>query len=154
MDDEEIGLVQNLRNLDNSQPHRIRLKPKITMEASKHIAHLSSQYLCGTAKPDSQHIICEEQVQNNRGYWKTVKLEALIDCGATHAQRADITCIYYTARRRRKVIMEARDLLQLNLGIQYFDYLKPITERDCLVVNMQAYDLVLSLPWFQRDPEN
>ena len=38
--------------------------------------------------------------------------------------------------------MEARDSLQLDLGIQYFDYLKPVTERDCLVVDMQAYDLV------------
>ena len=47
-----------------------------------------------------------------------------------------------------KVIMEARESRKLTLKVQYLDYLPRITESDCLIVPMQAYDLVLGIPWF------
>ena len=52
------------------------------------------------------------------------------------------------------IIMEARDSRKTDIDVEYFSYLKDVTERECLVVPMQAYDLVLGLPWFRkRDPE-
>src|SRR5262245_55872360 len=61
--------------------HHMRLKPRVTMEALACFAALSSQYLCGTNKLDSQHVICNVNVRSRHGYWKTVR--ALIDCRAT-----------------------------------------------------------------------
>jgi len=46
--------------------------------------------------------------------------------------------------------MEARDSRKIDINIRYISYLKDVTERDCLVVPMQAYDLVLGLPWFRK----
>ena len=38
----------------------------------------------------------------------------------------------------------------MDINVKYFSYLKDVTERECLVVPMQAYDLVLSLLWFRK----
>jgi hypothetical protein len=95
---------------------------------------------------------------------KTVR--ALINCRATlifaspqmveRLGLEDLAAPAYTTTRGidGKVIMEARESRKLTLKVQYFDYLAGITESDCLIVPMQAYDLVLGIPWFKsRNPE-
>ena len=150
--------------LDKYTPHRTRLKPRIALEASSSTANLSSQYLCGTAKPDSEHVVCNVRLKDARGHLKTVRV--LIDCGATSifispllVERLgleNLTVPAYTTTEGidGKIIMDARESRKLTLNIQYFDYLAGITENNCLIVPMQAYDLVLGIPWFKaRDPE-
>lgn len=148
---------------DKSSPHQMRLKPRIALEASLATASLS-QYLCGTAHPDSEHVVCDVKIRDARGQLKTAR--ALIDCGATSIfvspqllerlglERLTVPAYTTTQSIDGKVIMNARESRKIGLNIQYFDYLAGITENDCLVVPMQAYDLVLGIPWFKaRDPE-
>jgi len=65
----ELGM-ENLGNralfatLDEIQPHRIALKSKVILEGR---AVMSSQYLCGTERPDLVYIIHEVLVQNIHG---------------------------------------------------------------------------------------
>jgi len=73
--------MQLSEDIDKFTPHRTRLKPRIALEASSSTANLSSQYLCRTAKPDSEHVVCNIRLKDARGHLKTVR--ALIDCGAT-----------------------------------------------------------------------
>jgi len=44
-----------LANIDSIQPHQITLTPRVLLEIPK--AQMSSQYLCGTSRPDMSHII-------------------------------------------------------------------------------------------------
>jgi hypothetical protein len=61
--------------------HRIALKSRVRLEAPRSQALLSSQYLCGSSRPDTSHVIHEISIQDVQGNWTRVK--ALIDCGAT-----------------------------------------------------------------------
>jgi len=144
--------------------HRMRLKPRIALEVSSSNADLSSQYLCGTAKPDSQHVVCEILVMDARGRWKTVR--ALIDCGATSVfvsprlvERLGIEdqmkpAFTTTRGIDGKILVDARDSQKVDLNVQYLSYLAPTMEKDCLIVPMQAYDVVLGIPWFKaRNPD-
>jgi hypothetical protein len=123
---------------------------------------MSSQYLCGTEKPDSVHIVHKVLVRNIHGNMQQVK--ALLDCGATS--------IFISPRLLRKlklphepaftstqglngqVMMSAKESRKASLLIQDFEHFKPVDELEDLVVPMKAYDLVLGLPWFKaRNPE-
>ena len=60
VDDNEIKLQKAFREMQLEEPaiplHMVRLKPRIALEASSTIAHLSSQYLCRNVDPDTQHV--------------------------------------------------------------------------------------------------
>jgi len=97
-----------------------------------------------------------------QGRWKT--MHALVDCSATsifvspqlvERLRVSTSPVHVaTYGLDGKVLMHARDSLKTAISVQYFDYLAPIEESNVLVVPMQAYDLVLGLPWFRtRNPE-
>jgi hypothetical protein len=68
-----------MATMDSIQPHRIALKSRVLMESPK--AHMSSQYLCGTSRPDTSHIIHEVFIRDGNGEMQRVR--ALIDYGAT-----------------------------------------------------------------------
>ena len=164
MENMHVSGALELDDLEMLSPHRMRLKPRIALEVSSFNADLSSQYLCGTDKPDSQHVVCYIRIKDSKGRTKVIR--ALIDCGATSifitpslVKRLGLEGSLqpaYTATRGidGKVLREARDSCKLSINVQYFDHLAEVTENDCLVVPMQAYDIVLGLPWFRtRNPE-
>ena len=84
MDEWELGLLSLgtralMATLDEIQPHRISLRPRVVLESPK--ALISSHYFCGTAGPDSSHIIHEVQICDQHG--ELQRIRALIDCGTT-----------------------------------------------------------------------
>jgi len=160
----ELGL-ENLGNraifatLDKIQPHRIALKSRVILEGQ---ALMSSQYVCGTDRPDSAHIVHEVLVWNIHGNMQRVK--ALIDCGATSIftspsllkklQLPHEPAFTSTQGFNGQVIMSAKESRKASLLVQYFEHLKLVDESEVWVVPMKAYDLVLGLPWFKaRNPE-
>jgi len=127
----------------------------VLMESPK--AHMSSQYLCRTSRPDMSHIIHKVSIRDGCGEMQRVR--ALIDCGATS--------IFTTPRLRKRLGLAVEPAYVMTLGLNgqvmahasesrkttftvpYMEHLSPVQESEVLVVPMQAYDLVLGLPWFQ-----
>jgi hypothetical protein len=142
--------------------HRIALKSRVRLEAPRSQALFSSQYLCGSSRPDTCHVIHEISIKDVQGNWTRVK--ALIDCGATsifasprlieilglQTQQAHTT----TYGLDGKVMSHAKDSRKTRLSVSYFEHEQPVDESEVLIVPMTAYDLVLGLPWFKaRNPE-
>jgi len=149
-----------MATLEEIQPHRISLRPRVVLESPK--ALMSSQSLCGTARPDSSHIVHEVQIRDQHG--ELQRIRALINCSATSIiisphllnrlglqhEAAHIT----THDLDGQVIAHARESCKTAMTVQYMDHLAPVHEPEVLVVPMRAYDLVLGLPWFKtRKPE-
>jgi hypothetical protein len=145
--------------LDEIQPHRIALKSRVILEGQ---ALMSSQYLCGTERPDSVQIIHEVLVQKIHGNMQQVK--ALIDCGSTSIfispsllRKLELPhepAFTSTQGLNGQVMMSARESRKASLLVQYFEHLEPVDELEVLVVPMTAYNLVLGLPWIKvRNPE-
>jgi hypothetical protein len=156
---ETLGMQSQIATLDEIKPHRISLQPREVLESPR--AHMSSQYLCSTTHPDSTHIIHEVQVRDHKGEMQRVR--ALINCSATS--------IFMSPRLRKKLgladeavgittigldgrVMEsAKNSQKVTMTVQYLEHLAPVDEQEVLVVPIQAYDLVLGLPWFtSRNP--
>jgi hypothetical protein len=118
---------------------------------------MSSQYLFGTDRPDSAHIIHEVLVQNIHGNMQRVK--ALIDCGAMSIfispsllRKLELPhepAFTSTQGLNGQVMMSARESRKASLLVQYFEHLKPVDESEVSVVPMMAYDLVLGLTWYK-----
>jgi len=97
---------------------------------------MSSQYLCGTERPDSAHIVHEVLVQNIHGNMQRVK--ALIDCGATsifispsllrkHELPHELA-FTSTQGFNGQVMMSAKESRKASLLVQYLEHLKPVDE--------------------------
>jgi hypothetical protein len=142
--------------------HRIALKSRVRLEAPRLQALFSSQYLCGSSRPDTSHVIHEISIQDVQGNW--IRVKALIDCGATsifasprliellglESQQAHTT----TYGLDGNIMSHAKDSRKTRLSVSYFEHEQPVDESDVLIVPMTAYDLVLGLPWFKtRNPE-
>jgi len=164
LDDPEL-VLENLGNralfatLDEIQPHRITLKSRVILEGR---ALMSSQYLWGTERPDSAHIIHEVLVWNMHGNGQRV--QELIDCGAMSIfilpsllRKLELPhepAFTSTQGPNGHVMMSAKESRKASLLPQYVEYLEPDDESEVLVVPMKAYDLVLGLAWFKaRNPE-
>jgi len=144
-----------MATLEEVQPHRISLRPRVVLESLK--AQMSCQYLCGTARPDSSHIVHEVQIRDQHGGLQ--QIQALIDCGATSIiispqllnrlglphEAAHIT----THGLDGQVIAHARESRKTAMTVQYMDHLAPVHKPEVLVIPMRANDLVLGLPWFK-----
>ena len=141
-----------------SSPHNIALKLRITLEAPRAFLSSPNQYLCGTARPSTSHVVHDVQIANASGRMVTVM--ALIDCGATsifispklvRSLGLETSPTFITTLGLGGAILaHARDSRRVRTTMRYFPHLAPVDELDVLVVNMKAYDLVLGLPWFQR----
>jgi len=149
-----------MATLDSIQPHRITLKSRVLLESPK--AHMASQYLCGTSRPDTSHIIHEVFIRAGNGEMQCVR--ALIDCSATSifmALRlrqqlglADEPAYVTTLGLNGQVMAHTSDSRKTAFTVQYMEHLSPVQESEVLVVPMRAYYLVLGLPWFQsRNPD-
>jgi len=91
--------------MDSIQPHRIALKSRVLMESPK--AHMSTQYLCGTSRPDTSHIIHEVFIRDGSGEMERVP--GLIDCGATS--------IFLTPRLRTRLGLADEPAYITTLGL-------------------------------------
>jgi hypothetical protein len=166
-DDKKLGLQRVaarslLASLDEVEMHRIALKSRVRLEAPRSQALFSSQYLCGSSRPDTSHVIHRISIQDVQGNWTRVK--AVIDCGATsifasprlieilglQTQQAHTT----TYGLDGKFMSHTKDSRKTRLSVSYFEHEQPVDESEVLIVPMIAYDLVLGLPWFKaRNPE-
>jgi len=118
---------------------------------------MSSQYPCGTERPDWAHIVREVLVRNIHRNMQLVK--ALIDRGAASIFITAIllmilelpheTAFTSTQGVNGQVMMSAKESRKASLLVQYVEHLKPVDESEVLVVSIKAYDLVLGLPWFK-----
>ena len=115
---------------------------------------MSNQYLCGTFRPGTSHIIHEVFIQDGNGEMQRV--QALIDCGATSIIMAQILPkrlglvdepAYVTTRGLNgQVMAHTSGSRETALTVQYMEHISPGPEWEVLVVPMRAYDLVLGLP--------
>jgi len=146
--------------MDSIQPRRIALKSRVLLESPT--AHMSSQYLCGTSRPDTSHIVHKVFIRDGNGEMQRVR--ALIDCGTTSifmAPRlrkrlgpADEPAYVTMLDLNGQVMAHASDSQKTAFTVQYMEHLSPVQEAEVLVVPMRAYDLVLGLPWFKsRNPD-
>jgi len=165
MDEWELGLQSLgtralMATLEEVQPHRISLRPRVVLESPK--ALMSSKYLYGTARLDSSHIVHEVQIRDQHG--ELQRIRALIDCGAASIfispQLLNRLGLPYEAAHITThgldghVIVHARESRKTAITVQYMDHLAPVHQPEVLVVPMRAYNLVLGLPWFKtRKPE-
>jgi len=148
-----------MATLDEIQPHRIALKSRVTLEKR---AQASSQYLCGTEKPDSAHVIHELRVRDEHGNMR--RLRALTDCGGTSIFMAPRLvrqlglkhepAFTSTQGLNGHVMVSAKESRKTSISVQYVEHLAPVDKPEVLIVPMKAYDLVLGLLWFMaRNPE-
>jgi hypothetical protein len=165
MDEWDPGLQSSgtrvlIATLQEIQPHRISLRPRVVFECAKCL--MSSQYLCCTESPDSSHIVHDLQKQNQHG--ELQRICALIDCGATSIcisphllnrlglphEAAHIT----THSLDSQVITHVRESCKTAMTVHYMNHSAPGNEPEVLVILMRVYNLVLGLPWFKpRTPE-
>ena len=157
---ERLAMPTLMATMDSVQPHWIALKSRVVLESPK--AHMSSQYLCSTTRPDMSHIIHEVFITDRSGEMQ--HLYALIDY--------TVTSIFMALRLRKRlglayeppyvttlglngqVMAHASDCPETVITVQYMEHLSPVQELEVLVVPMRAYHLVLGLPWFQsRNPD-
>jgi hypothetical protein len=94
-----------MATMDSIQPHRIALKSRVLLESPK--ALMSSQYLCGTSRPDTSHIV--HDVFTRDGCGETQRVRALIDCGATS--------IFMVARLRKRLGLADEPAYVTTLGL-------------------------------------
>jgi len=165
VDDAELG-IENLgawalmATLDEFKPHRVALKSRVIPESPR--AVMSREYLCGTTKPDTAHIVHEVKVRD--AYGKMQRVRALIDRGATSIFMAprlrrrlwirDEPALTATVGLDGRLMVEAKDSWKTTIVVRYLDQLAPVDEPEVLIVPTRAYDLVLGMPWFTaRNPE-
>jgi hypothetical protein len=62
---EKLGARPLMATLDEVKPHRVALKSRVILESPR--AVMSSQYLCGTTRLDTAHIVHEVEVRDTHG---------------------------------------------------------------------------------------
>ena len=149
-----------MATMDSIQPHQIALKARVLLESPK--APMSSQYLCGTSRLDTTHIIHEVWINDGNGEMQHVR--AFSDCCATSmlmAPRlrkglglADEPAYVTTVGLNGQVLAYASKRRKTAFTVQLMAHLSPVQESEVLVMPMRAYDGVLGLPWCQsRNPD-
>jgi hypothetical protein len=125
-------------------------------------ALMSSQYICGTSRLDTSHIVHDVLIRDGSGEMQ--RMRALIDCGATSlfmAPRlrkrlglADEPAYVTTLGLDGQIMAHASESRKTTFTVQYMEQLSPVQESEVLVMPMRAYDLIFGLPWFQsRNPD-
>jgi len=52
-------------NMDSIQVHRIALKSRVLLDSPN--AHMSSEYWCGTSRPDTSHLVHNAVIRDGSG---------------------------------------------------------------------------------------
>jgi len=144
-----------MATLEDIHPHWISLRPRVVLVGPKAI--MSSQYLCGTARPDSLHVVHEVQIRDQHGELQWI--QAPIDCNTT--------CIVMSPRLLKRlglphkaahitthghysqVIMHTRERGKTVMMVHYLDHLALVNVPEVLVVPMWVDNLVLGIPSFK-----
>jgi hypothetical protein len=123
-----------IATMDSIQPHRIALNSRVLLESPK--ALMSSQYICGTSRPDTSHIVEDVFIRDGSGAMQRVR--ALIDCGATSnfvAPRlrkrlglADTPAYVMTLGLNGHVIAHASESRKTTFTVKYMEHLSPVQE--------------------------
>jgi len=122
-----------MATMDSIQPHWIPFKSRVVLESPKD--YMSSQYLCGTSRPDMSHIIHEVFIRDGNAEMQWVR--ALIDCGttsifmaATLRKRLDLVhdpAHVTTVGLNGQVMAHASESRKTALTVQYMEHLSLIT---------------------------
>jgi hypothetical protein len=144
-----------MATMDSIQPHQITSKSRVVLGRPK--AHMSIQYLCGTCRPDTSHIIHDVFIRD--GNWEMQHVPALIDCGAISILMAlrlrkllglvDEPAFDMTLGLNGQVMPQTSNSRTMAFTVQYIVHISRVQASEVLVVPMQAYNLVLGLPWIQ-----
>jgi hypothetical protein len=112
----------------------------VLLESPK--ALMSSQYFCGTSRPDTSHIINVVFIRDGNAGMQHVR--ALIDCGVTsifmspRLQKrlglADEPAYITTIGLNGQVMAHASDCRRTAFTVQYMNHLSPVRESEMLVV--------------------
>jgi len=148
-----------MATLNSIEQHQITSKSRVVLESPE--ALMSSQYVCGTSRPDTAHIIHNLSIRVGSGEMQ--RMQALIDCGTMN--------ILMSPRLRKRLGLPDQPAYVTTLGlsghakahacesrktafmVQYMEHLSPVQESEVPVVPIWAHDLVLGLPQFQSsDP--
>ena len=141
---ETLGAPALMATLDEVKPHRVALKSRVILESPR--AVMSRQYLCGTTRPNTAHIVHEVDVRDAHGDMQ--RLRALIDCGATSIFMAprlqrrlgirDKPALTAMVSLDGRVMVETKDSWKATISVRYLDQLAPVDEPEVLIVPMPA----------------
>jgi hypothetical protein len=144
-----------MATMDCIQPYQITLKSWGLLESPK--VHMSSQYLCGTSRLDTSHIIYQGVITDESVEIQRVR--ALIDCSTTSIFIAprlqkwlcllDEPAFITTQGLNRHVMAHASQSGKMAFTVLYMEHLSPVEESAVQVVPLRANDLVMGLRWFQ-----
>jgi hypothetical protein len=152
---EALAIQTFMAMMHSTQPHWIALKWIVVLDSP--IAHMSSQYLYGTARPATAHTIHEVFIRGGNGELQPVC--TLIDCAATsifmalrlreRPSLADEAAYITTLGLRTEVTADASNSWTTMCTVQYMDHLSPVQDLVMLVVTMRAYNLDWGSPELQ-----
>jgi len=124
--------------MDSIQPHQIALKSRVLLESPK--ALMSSQYISGTSRPDTSHMMQEVFIRDGSGEMQCMR--ALIDGGVTSifmAPRlrkrlglADKPTYVTTLGLNGQVMAHASESQKMAFTVQYMEHLSPVQELEVL----------------------
>jgi len=130
--------------MDSIPPHWITLKSRVLFESPKSL--MSSQYLCGTSRPDTSYIIHEVFIRDGNVEMQLVP--ALINCGVTSILMSprlrkrlglvDKPAYVTTLGLNGQAMTHAGDCRKMAFGVQYIEKLSPVRESEVIVMPMQA----------------
>jgi hypothetical protein len=139
---ERLAMQTLMATMDSIQPHRIALKSRVLFQRPKPL--VSSQYLCGTSRPDMSHIIHEVFIRDGSGEMQRV--QSVIDCGVTNifmAPRlrkrlglADEPAYVKTLGLNGQVMAHTNESRKMAFTVQCMEHLSPVHESEVLVVPM------------------
>ena len=145
-------------------PAIFALQPRAHLQPSRAEAnYLGSQYLCGASAPDSQHITLRIEASNPETDRVTRTVRALVDCGATsnfispklseRLRLASTKANTATYGVDGKTLCEAEASRQCDVIVAYEGDLNHLSPHQitALVVEMEAYDIILGIPWFEAE---
>ena len=165
--------IDDSSHIDDSPHHHhhdsttFTIQPRAHLQPSRAEAnYLGSQYLCGASVPDSQHLTLQIDASKPDAPRVTRTVRALIDCGATSnfisPRLSERLGLAFTEANTAtygvdgKTLCEAETSRQCDVIVAYGGDLNHLSPHQitALVVEMEAYDLILGMPWFAaEDPE-
>ena len=155
---------QHIDKHHHYDPTIFALRARAHLQPSRAEAnYLGSQYLCGASAPDSQHITLRIETSNPETCNVTRTVRALVDCGATsnfisprlseRLRLASTKANTATYGVNGKTLCEAEASRQCDVIVAYKEELNHVSPHQitALVVEMETYDVILGMPWFETE---
>jgi len=117
-----------MATMDNKQPHQITLKSSVILESLQ--AHMSSQYLCSTSRPDTCHVFTKVLLRDGSGEMERVR--GLIDSGATSISQGP------RLRKRPGLVEEPEYVMTLGINGQVIGHPSDCQRMTLMVQYMEC----------------